>query len=51
MEKKENDHLEHVKSSDTMTNIIDLIKSNLDFFLYHDFALAKSFQGKQKQFG
>ena len=50
MAKNENDHFEQVKLSATMANIIDLITSKLEFFLYHDFvknAQAKSFQDQK----
>ena len=49
-QKNQNDDLEQVKLSGTMADIIDLITSNLEFFLYHDFvknAQAKSFQDRK----
>ena len=51
--KNQSDHLERVKLSGTMADIIDLITSNLKFFLYLDFvknAQAKSFQDRKNQF-
>ena len=49
-QKNQNDHLKRVKLSGTMTGIIDLITSKLEFFLYHDFvknAQTKSFQDRE----
>ena len=48
--KNQNDHLERVKLFGTMTDIIDLITSKFEFFLYHDFvknAHAKSVQDRK----
>ena len=43
----QNVHLEQVKLSGTMSDIIDLITSKLEFFLYHDF--VKNAQAKSSQ--
>ena len=48
--KNQNDHLKWVKLSGAMADIINLITSKLEFFLYYDFvknAQAKSFQDQK----